>query len=43
MFRIKTNPQVDTIVMPENLGVGLLVKEYRKKCKKGGALLIMRV
>ncbi len=36
MFSIKTNPQVDSIVMPENLRVGLLVNEYREKCKKCG-------
>ncbi len=36
MFSIKTNSYVDTIVMPENLRVGLLVNEYREKCKKGG-------
>lgn len=36
MFSIKINPHVDTIVMPENLRVGLLVNEYREKCKKGG-------
>jgi aspartate aminotransferase len=36
MFSIKTNSHVDTIVMPENLRVGLLVNEYREKCKKGG-------
>ncbi len=34
MEEIKVNPLVDSIVMPENLKVGLMIAEYRKMCEK---------
>ncbi len=33
MKAIQINPRVDSIVMPENLRVGLMVAEQRKKCE----------
>ncbi len=34
--KINIDPQVETIVMPENLRVGLVVAEHRKKCLNAG-------
>ena len=36
MKSIQGNPHIDNIVMPENLRVGLIVAEQRKKCKTVG-------
>ena len=36
MKTIQGNPHVDDIVMPENLRIGLIVAEQRKKCKTVG-------
>lgn len=33
---IQIEPHVDSIIMPENLRVGLMVAEQRKKCRSGG-------
>ena len=31
---IQIEPHVDSIIMPENLRVGLRISELRKKCQK---------
>ena len=36
MTDILVEPHVDKIVMPENLKVGLMIAEQRKKCASGG-------
>lgn len=33
MKKIEVEPQVDSVFMPENLRVGLMISEQRKKCK----------
>jgi len=36
MIDILIEPHVNKIVMPENLKVGLMIAEQRKKCASGG-------
>ena len=36
MNEIQVENQVDKVVMPDNLKVGLMVAEKRKKCASGG-------
>lgn len=36
LFQIQVEDQIDKVVMPDNLKVGLMVAEQRKKCASGG-------
>jgi len=36
VFEIRIEPHVDKITMPDNLKVGLMIAEQRKKCASGG-------
>ena len=36
MKDIQVEPHIDKIVMPDNLKVGLIIAEQRKKCAIGG-------
>ena len=41
MTDILIEPHVNKIVMPENLKVGLMIAEQRKKCANGGDITIL--
>ncbi|MHA1170397.1 MAG: hypothetical protein ACTSRU_21425, partial [Candidatus Hodarchaeales archaeon] len=34
MTHIQVDPRVESIVMPENVKIGMMVSRYREKCKK---------